>query len=334
MPVWYVDPAGTEQGHGYAWGNQPPPPPPPPSGRTIVGYNSHAPLAHETPTRQSWWSGRAPMVRIYYSGMLPSSFDLTTTDCPEKRACVSFLNGSFTWDQMGSGSADAAVRSYVQSIPAGWTVYICLRHEANLHIPASLTGAQLVAAYNDLYPVIHGATLRAGVTVKLLVNYSAYQLTGSSWSDSWVPTPDNCDLLTFDLYGNPGNNTSASGTNKYGGPATGSGYGTTYAIPSTRAHDMFAIIDRLGYAQRWGILELNAPARDWDTKESGRALWHQDMFALMYNPPMTNGSAPDVVLLWEMDQSTGAGWNQSYGRVSGTPHSVADAIASYVVGSA
>lgn len=333
MPVWYVDSAGVLQGSGYAWGNQPPPPPPPPSGKTIFGYNYHSP-GHTVAVRQSWWSNRAPMVRHYYSGFLPSTFDLTTANFPEKRACAGFQSGGFTWAQIGSGAANSTVQSYVQSIPAGWTVYLVLRHEANLHIPDALSGAQLVAAYNQLYPVIHGATLKSGVTVKWVVNFSAYQLSGSTWSDSWVPTPDNCDLLTFDLYGNPGSpGSSATGSNKYG-TATGKAYGTTYPTVSTRCQDMLAIIKRTGFGQRWGILELNSPARDWDTKEAGRALWHQDVFAYLMNPPATFGlSAPDVVLIWEMDQSTGAGWDQSYGRVSGTPHSVADAIASYFVGS-
>lgn len=333
MPLWYVDPTGTLQGHGYDWANQPPPPPPPPSGKTIYGYNYKAP-DHTVAIRQSWWSNRAPMVRHYYSGMLPNTFDLTVAGFPEKRACVSFLNGSFTPAQIASGSANSIVESYVQSIPAGWTVYITYRHEANGHIPDAMTGPEFVGAYNQLSPVIRGATLRAGVTVKWVQNFMAFQLTGTTWSDSWVADPSVIDLLTFDGYGNPGQNTSASGSNVYGGPATGSGLGATYPLPATRYHDMFAIIERTGYAQRWGILELNAPARDWDTRETGRAKWHQDVLALFQNPPMKNGSAPDVVLIWEMDQSTGAKWPQQYGRVSGTPRSVADAIAPYFVGSA
>lgn len=334
MPLWFADSATALQGHGYNWGNSPPPPPPPPAGSTIFGYNYHSPN-HTVAIRQGWWGGRAPMVRHYYSGMLPATFDLTTAGFPEKRACVSFqADGTFTAAGLASGSGNARLLSYVQSIPAGWRVDIVPRHEANLHIPGEWSGAQFVAVFAQMYPVIQGATLRAGVTVKLNPNFSAFQLSGATWSDSWVPTPDICDDLTWDMYGNPGNNTSASGTNKYGGPATGSGYGTSYALLGPRTQQMFAITERLGFAQRWGILELNAPARDWDTNETGRALWHKDALALTQNPPMANGSAADVVLIWEMDQSTGAKWDQSYGRKSGNPHNVADAIASYFVGSA
>lgn len=332
MPLWVVAPDGTLKGHGYTWGDQPPPPPPPPSGKTIFGYNFKAP-GHTVAVRQAWWSDRAPMVRQYFSGMLPTSSGLTVGAFPEKRASVSFLWGSYTPAQVAAGNADDTVAAYVESIPAGFTVYLTYRHEANGHIPDKLTGAEFVGAYSRLSPVIRGATKRAGVTVKWVPNFMAFQLTGANWSDSWVPSPDDVDLLTFDIYGNPGQNTSATGSNIYGGPATGNGLGTTYPLPLVRSHDMFAIIERTGFAQRWGILELNAPARDWDRNESGRAKWHQHMLELTQNPPMTDGSPADVVLIWEMDQSTGANWPQQYGRVSGDPHSVADAIAPYFVGS-
>jgi hypothetical protein len=334
MPLWFADSATALQGHGYDWSQSPPPPPPPPAGSTIFGYNTHAPAPHTLAGKQAWWGGRAPMVRVYYTGMLPATFDLTTATCPEKRACVSFqADSTFTAAGLASGSGNARALSYVQSIPAGWRVDIVPRHEANLHIPASWTGAQFVGVFAQMYPVIQSATLRSGVTVKLYPNFSAYQLSGSTWSDSWVPTPDICDLLTWDMYGNPGNNTSSSGSNIYGGPATGSAYGTTYALLGPRTQQMFAITERLGFAQRWGILELNAPARDWDKTEAGRAKWHQDALAMTQNPPMKNGAPADVVLIWEMDQSTGAGWDQSYGRVSGNPLNVASAIKSYFVGS-
>jgi len=329
-----ADPTDTLVGRGYTWGNQPPPPPPPASGSTIYGYNYHSP-EHTVAIRQSWWSNRAPIVRQYYSGMLPSTFDLTTANFPEKRAVASFQQGGgYTWDQIGSGSINSIVDSYCRSIASGWSVDLLLRHEANGHInKGELTGAQLVAAYEQLYPVVHGATLKSGVRVRLIVNFMAYQLTGSNWSDSWVPPIDSCDLLTFDGYNNPGSTgTSATGSNKYG-TATGTGLGNTYALPLTRYQQMFQIIKRTGYANRWGILELNAPARDWDTNEIGRAQWHQDTLALFQDTATTGLSEPDCVLIWEMDQSTGANWPQQYGRVSGTPHSVADAIASYFVGS-
>lgn len=329
MPLWYVDPTGALQGQGYDWGNQPPPPPPPPSGKTIYGYN-YGSGAQSVATRQSWWRNRAPMVRQYYTGMLPSTFTLTTATFPEKRACVSFHAGTVGASALASGAGNATVKSWVESIPAGWTIYLVYFHEVNGHInKGEISGSDYTGAYEQLYPVIQSATLKSGVTVKLVSNFNAYQLTGTPWTDAWVPV-GNCDLLTWDLYGNPGINTSASGSNIYGGPATGSGLGTTYPLPATRANDMFKIIERTGFAQAWGILELNAPARDWDTNESGRAKWHQDMLQLMHTPPMKNGSSPDVVLIWE---DIGNLWDQRYGKVSGTPHSVADAIAPYFIGS-
>lgn len=333
MPLWYVDPTGALKGHGYDWGNQPPPPPPPPAGKTIYGYNFKAP-GHTVAMRQAWWSGRAPMVRQYWSGMLPNSSGLTVAAFPEKRACVSFLWDPFTPAQVAAGAANSIIKAYCESVPAGYRVDLVYRHEANGHIPDKLTGAQFVGAYEQIRDAIDSATLRAGVTINLVANFMAFQLTGSTWSDSWVPGPNIINLLSFDGYGNPGQNTSATGSNIYGGPATGTRLGTTYPLPAVRFHDMFQIIERTGYKRRWAIYELNAPARDWDTNEAGRARWHRDTLNLFQNPPMVGGAAADVVLIWEMDQSTGANWDQSYGRVSGNPHSVADAIAPYFVGSA
>ena len=122
---------------------------------------------------------------------------------------------------------------------------------------------------------------------------------------------DGVDILTWDVYGNPGFNTKNSGSNKYGGPATGNQYNSTYPLPSERFADFFAITDRCGFADSWGILEINSPLRNWDTTEAGRALWTQDAIDLLLNPPMTGSVAPKIVLPWEAP--SGANWNQAYG---------------------
>jgi hypothetical protein len=310
----------------------PPPPPPPPPSTTIFGFNTaeNGTFNQTLAGRQAWW-GRAPMVRRYHTGMLPASFAQGVSVAPEKRACVSFQaegSGTFTLSGLIAGSGNARITTWAESIPANTYVIVMFRHEANLHIPESLSGAQFVAVTEQVRTAIDAAALNSGVTLKLCANFSSYQLTGSNWSDSWVPGPDVIDLLTFDTYGNPGNNTSSTQSNRYGTP-TGTGYGTTYPLPEVRFQQTFDIIRRTGFAQHWGILEINAPARSWDTNESARARWFKDTYDLLLAQPYP----PEVVLLWEQVDQSFANWNQSFGRVSGNPTPMVNALKPYIQGS-
>ena len=139
-----------------------------------------------------------------------------------------------------------------------------------------------------------------------------------------MPPPGVADLLTFDIYGNPGSFTT---------PVTGQGYGTSYPNITTRFRDMFAAIERNGFAAHWGILELNTPARDWDTDPIGEAKRRDWMVAAIehcLNPPMTGHIPPEILLPWEAP--SGVNWRQDFGRVGGNPRTVANAIAPYIVG--
>lgn len=309
-----------------------PPPPGPPAGTTIFGFNTNEKDTFEQTIagRKAWWSNRAPCVRRYHSGMLPATFAQTVAQCPEKRTSVSFKPSTgFSAAQLAAGGGNTRLRQWLESIPPGWKVWLTYYHEPNDDFQnGRITPAQFTQAYAQFYPVIQSAALATGVEVKLCANFMAYQLT-SVFSDSWVPAHGTMDLLTFDIYGNPGNNTSASGTNKYG-TATGSGYGTTYPDVVARCRDMFAVIRRLGWQEHWGVLEVNTPARTWDTDESSRALWLTDIYEYFLNPPLPNGAPPEIVLLWEAP--SGVNWDQAFGRTSGNPLVCADALAPYIEG--
>jgi hypothetical protein len=312
--------------------------PPPPTINTIIGINNKPDMAF----KKSKLDDRFPCARVYNDSFLPATFDVTLAQAPEKRVSYSFKNAGapFGFDGLASGNGNARLRSWCLSIPAGWTVYLTYYHEVNDNINAGqLTGAQYTAAYGQFMGVIKNLRdnnlLNAGVTLRLCPNYMSYQLgapNSAHWKDSWIPTQDQCDLVTFDIYGNPGQNTP-SGTNKYGSsvfPHTK--YDSVYPIVEDRFRLMFDILERTGWAQHWGILELNTPPRNWDgplnpdynpngpqneqyrgtagKTEAGRTQWLIDATEHCLAPPMTNGAPPEILLYWE--HPLGANWNQKF----------------------
>lgn len=328
-PQRYIALAGGERGYGYSTVVTPPEPQAP---TAIFGFNTNEGdgFNQTIEGRQAWWSGRAPCVRRYYPGMLPATFGQTTATCPEKRLSVSFKpDSTFTAASLATGGGNARLLSWLQSIPAGWTVYLTYYHEVNDDIrTGAITAANFKNAYAQFMPVISGASLAANVTVRLCANFMAYNLndtTGTYWSDSWIPAHGDMNLLTFDIYGNPGQQTSSTGSNTYG-KATGASYGSTYPLPSARFQSMFDILDRTGWATTWGILEINSPARSWDTSETARARWLVDSFELCLARP----TRPELVLLWEAP--SGVNWDQSFGR-NGNVSAGVEALRPYIEGS-
>lgn len=287
--------------------------------------------------RQAWFDGRAPMVRIYgTAGLNGGSFSPTTTTAPEKRCCFSYKSkdvqgtADFTLAQLANGTATATMIQWLQDIPAGWVVVWVFHHEPNSSGGMEIDPTLYKQVYHQMRLALNAATLATGTKVFLAANFMAFQLTGSSWSDSWVPSLADIDWLTWDDYGNPGVNTSPTGSNVYGGPATGQAYGTTYPLPSARYADMFAITARLGFADRWGVLEQSSPGRDWDPTEAGRAAWQQDTIDLHMSPPMAGSTPPRIFLLWEAH--SGVKWDQAFGRQSGNATPLVNVWKPYITG--
>jgi hypothetical protein len=328
--------------------------PPPPPSTTLFGINCEGGGATLVADRLSpgQLNGRLPVVRQYSSGFIPSSsFQFTLAQCPERRVSYSFKFSGAPYDHQGlaNGSGNARLRDWLRDIPNGWTVYLTYYHEPNDNFRdwygwngvgnrPGLPYTTYKQAHTQFYSVIKAerpALTARGVTVRLTANFMAYNVervgspTGANtfWSDEWVPDHDSMDLLTWDTYGNPGEFTSSSGSNRYGGPATGIAYGTTYALPEARFQPMFDITKRLGWERKWGLLEMNTPPRDWDGplnpdynpnapekndwyrgraggQELGRAQWLDDV------PPMVGATPPEIFLFWE--HPNGVNWNQTF----------------------
>jgi hypothetical protein len=271
------------------------------------------------------------MVRRYHSGMVPATFAQSSATNPELRFAVSFKpDGSYPIATLASGGGNSRMVSWLQSIPANTYVAWTFFHEPNDEIRGgTLNVTQFKQVYTQMRAALNSATLASGVTVKIAPCFMAYRLTDTPtyWSDSWVPATADMDLLTFDAYGNPGEGgATSSGSNTYGA-ATGSGYGTKYPLPSVRFQPMFDIINRLGWAQHWGILEVDSPARSWDVNETARARWFKDTNDLFLTQPYP----PEIVLLWEAP--SGVNWDQSFGRLSGSATPLVNALAPYIQGS-
>lgn len=274
--------------------------------------------------RKAMFSNRVPLRRVY-GATLVATFDQDTTTCPEKRCCYSYkAGGKWSEAQLANGAAVADMVKWLESIPAGWIVFWVYHHEPNS--PTAPGGLEVdptnfVNTYKYMMQAFNSATLQAGTQVYITVNFMDYKTAPgttfgqktATWDDAWVPPiGTHAHLLTFDGYANPGSpGTSQTATNKYGGPATGNRYDNTYPLPSVRYKTMFQIIERCGYKDAWGILEVNAPLRNFDTTESGRALWFQDTLDLFLSPPMTNSTPPKILLLWE--GASGANWDQAFG---------------------
>lgn len=321
---------------------------------TIFGYNTDdaAPLSE----RLAHWNNRAPIVRRYSGGGygITANFQITTAVAPEKRVCYSTkadASGTFSKAGLAAGNGNALLTAWCESIPANWYVALCYYHEPNDDIRGgTLTVAQYRNTYEQFRTAIDNATLAPGVTVKLISNFMGYRVadtgpvggpsSGASvyFHDDWVPPVGVADMMTFDVYGNPGHFTTQLLAPNCA-LATGSEYGASLPNVNTRFRDIFAAIERNGFADHWGLLELNAPPRDWDGPanpdyvcgtnkrlryqggrtvaghdathtEVERAAWMKAASDLCLNPPMAGNTPAEILLYWE--HPSGVNWNQAF----------------------
>lgn len=324
--------------------------PPPPSVTTIFGYNTAgaAPLSG----RLAKWNNRAPCVR-QYSGdtynLNNGNFQFTVAGCPERRVSYSIKHndsGAQSQSGLATGGGNTMLTDWCESIPDNWKVWLTYFHEVNDDIRL---GRMSIANYRDAYEqfriAIDNATLATGVEVKLASNFMAFQVknTPSFFSDDWVPPLGVADLMTFDIYGNPGHFTSRLMTPNcvY---SEGGEYCTSFPNVTVRFNDMFEAIERNGFAEHWGLLELNTPPRDYDGPlnpdyqclpntvsgakqvrfqggrtlsghditgtEVERAAWLVEAVQHCLTPPMTGSVPPEILLFWEHPQ--GVNWNQKW----------------------
>ena len=279
----------------------------------LYGYNWNNDTVHQSQAgRKSHFNNRVPCIRHYSPNYLvPEAPAHWYTGATEGRMCTSFkAGGGYSESQLATSPAvlDDMI-SHLESLRVDTKYYWVHHHEPNSSGGLEVPAAQFVQVYDQMMEAKAQASLRAGVEVYICANFMAYQVDTSNWSDSWVP---NCDILTWDIYGNPGVNTPQSGSNKYGGPATGSAYNTLYPEIVARCAPMFRVTERTGFADSWGVLEVNTPLRNWDNNENGRVLWHEDMLEHFNSPPMRGAVPPKIMLLWEAP--SGVNWRQQYGN--------------------
>lgn len=315
---------------------------------TIFGYNTNesgAPLS----SRLVKWDNRAPMVRRYNGGYLTSgTFNITTSVAPEKRVCYSVKadgSGSFTVAGLAAGNGNARLKSWCESIPANWHVIFVYYHEVNDDIrEGRITAQQYKDAYAQFRTAIDSAVLQPGVKVQLACNFMAFRVadTPTYFDDSWVPPTTVCDLMTFDVYGNPGHFTTSTSISPNCSFAPGPEYTATFPVVATRFRDALEAIVRNGYKDKWGILEHNTPPRDWDGPanpdyvcgtdkrlryqggrtatghnttgtEVERAQWLVDSVEYCLSGPTILSQTlgpPSVWLFWEHPE--GVNWNQRF----------------------
>ena len=312
--IFYADSGGNLQGRGYTWsggGGG--------GGQTKFGFNYNSDTSYQTIAgRKSMFNNRVPCVRIYNTGLMPSTFSISQNIAQEKCASWSFKEGN-DLAGLAAGNYNSSMTSWLNGIPSGWTIYWTFHHEVNSStgLDPGMDATSYKQVYHQMRTCLNNANLSTGTNVFITCNFMSYGLSG--FQQSWVPPRADCDIMTFDAYGNPGSvGTSSTTHNKYG-PSTaeggdsalGRGYADTYPLPSDRLAGMFSIIDTAGYADSWGLLEVNAPLRNWDADESGRAQFLQDYINLCMAPPMTGSVPPKIMLMWEA--TSGANWNQAFG---------------------
>ncbi|MBA2559608.1 MAG: hypothetical protein H0V07_06900 [Propionibacteriales bacterium] len=241
--------------------------------------------------------GGIGVARVYYTRMLPTTWDASKEGASPQAACqVSFKAEPA---DVAAGQHDATIVSWVESIPAGWLVYLTFWHEPNDELRDGRFSAQSYrAAWSRLSTLVRRQTrVRDGATVRLVPNFMAYQVgVDGQWSDDWVPRPNEVDFVSWDIYGNP---------------TGGDGLSGGYPPPQGPVDPCLRASGRLGFAS-WGISEFNTPARSWDADESARRSWLTDFHAYAVSTTRQVGpqlGAPRIMLLWE---GNGVNWDQTF----------------------
>lgn len=264
-----------------------PEPEPEPAATTVRGINGRR-------------TGMAcPDNRAYYGpGALPATFNPDMAGGFPHLATVSW---KLPPAEVIAGKHDARIIGYHRTAasvlpkpPAGHKHHTVAWHEPAKEIGlGQFTGEQ----HKTMQIYVSKLLVREGLTDTWAVapNYTGpYKQIGNSFDPAWLPTPDQLHpgaVITADIYGNP-----------YGGTALDS----QYPAPAEGLDQWFAVLERLGWWDSWGILEFNSPRRNHDPDETKRVAW-LDGFV---SHAMTAGRKPPKVLhVWE---GIGVQWDQRW----------------------
>lgn len=197
-----------------------------------------------------------------------------------------------TWQDSVAGNYDAALRNYMASIPAGWTVYFQYINEPDNDIAEILpppkgtgffdTKAHYVAGANHYADVIREfrgrspSPLNAGVNVWSATDHMYSFIRSGQWPMSNTSgddrLPRKVDFQGLDIYLNPPPGDTGGGALNYI-------QNGLYEMPSYSAASIAAncktlfgrVLDYNGvsYANRWFIPELGIPFRQQDVRVAG-----------------------------------------------------------------
>jgi hypothetical protein len=280
------DPVSTEQREGNERT------PAPPGSTPLCGVNVSS--AGVYASRRADF-GRIGVSRVFHEQGLPAKWTWAQDGLSdEKRVQVSFKTPPAS---LAEGAEDATIRSWLRSIPAGWTVWLTLWHEPGDELrDGGFSPAEFQAGWRRLSQLVRSDTFAQDVTIYLTPVFGRYLVDTASWSDAWVPAPSDVDLLSWDIYGN------ATGT---------AGLNSPYPDVPELVDTCLRVTERLGF-QRWGVSEFNAPRRSWDAGESARVRWLEEFRSYCWSS--SRGVAPqlehpELFLLWE---GFGTNWDQNF----------------------
>ncbi len=160
--------------------------------------NSPQTEANWVATEAEWGGVRAGIRRSYSTGM-PTTAPVELTSCYGKRA--SWHSMKSTWTDMSSGANDAAVTSFLNSIPADHELLLTYAHEPENDNPLAeeiTRSAEWRAAQAHFYDLVKSVRPQTLVG-PVLMSYTFEASSGRVWS-RWVPPVDKMDFFGLDPY--------------------------------------------------------------------------------------------------------------------------------------
>ena len=193
--------------------------------------------------------GGLGVAKIFYSGNLPATFNKSYEGLvPGKTVAVCFKPSQ---DALANGSLDAAIKGYIDSIPAGWKVMLVNWQEPDDEIwkDKIFTVAQHRAATERLIDVARANAAYAAGKVEVWDVYMGFSIDVGRWQDE-VASP-RLDGIGWDYYWNkPTTNWDAN--------------------PATMLKKQADVTKRIGI-KKWGLFETGDNPHDNDVDGTGRA---------------------------------------------------------------
>jgi len=225
--------------------------------------NGERESAAQQVTRIKATYGNLGVAKIFYQGALPTTFNTSYEGLvPGKVAAVCFKPDQTA---LANGTLDAAIKRYVDSIPAGWKILLVNWQEPDdeIWVDHQFTAAQHRAATERLIDVVHANPAYAADRAEVWDVWMGYSLDSGRWQDA-AASP-RLDGIGWDYYWNK--------------PVT-----SWSTDPSVALKKMADTNKRIGIKD-WGLFETGDNPHDNDVDGSGRA----GFWTKVYNASQTLG---------------------------------------------